>query len=212
MRSRLSTNFRKVSFWEKRPPALSGMSFCCWKLRYLTSRRTATSCMTLRNKCPSITCKRADIAVCRADLLRLICLEYNWTSCDSCKIDPTTAHCASDHRRAQFRQCERAHSGLHRSMVVTWEGRPGFCAFSSCTEEGLSTGNYFLHTTIKCARSLSSFPWGHPTQEYWNQNGKAPNQKAGYCMGQIKTLEVSQNSSTAVTPHPQENVLERKKL
>lgn len=44
MSSKLPTNFRKVSRCENRLSALLGISFCCWKPKYLTSLRTATSC------------------------------------------------------------------------------------------------------------------------------------------------------------------------
>lgn len=43
MSSKLPTNFRKVSYWENRFSALVGMSFWCWKFRYLTSLSTATN-------------------------------------------------------------------------------------------------------------------------------------------------------------------------
>lgn len=43
MSSKLPTNFRKVSCCENRVSALPGISFCCWKFRYLTSLSTATS-------------------------------------------------------------------------------------------------------------------------------------------------------------------------
>ena len=43
MSSKLPTNFRKVSYCENRFSALLGISFCCWKFRYLTSLSTATS-------------------------------------------------------------------------------------------------------------------------------------------------------------------------
>lgn len=43
MSSKLPTNFRKISYCENRVSALRGISFCCWKFRYLTSLSTATS-------------------------------------------------------------------------------------------------------------------------------------------------------------------------